>query len=276
MTDEQDQTERAPATPLLKAILLEDPIESTRQTRALLEAGEDPNEIDTPFWDCPPLYIAWSETNVEGKPSLVQLMLNHGAKAVPDEDHLEGLYMLNAPIEATLLIFEAGHSFKEYLSFEEGESIIRTGGGNPLTFFLEQGRFDLIEQLRKYDLMDLIDAFEILTGWTPLNEMARDGDLKKTKWLLDQGADVNANSELWAGYTALDEAVSFCHLEIVKLLLEAGANPNIPTWMSNTVAERVQDGYSFTEKPDHDPAAFEAIRSLVLEASKTFPPKTLG
>ena len=63
-----------PKTPLMEAILLEDEQESVRWVKELLDAGEDPNQLDYTGYK-PPLYEAWSS----GKTEIVRLLLKHGA-----------------------------------------------------------------------------------------------------------------------------------------------------------------------------------------------------
>lgn len=267
-------TDPSPSTPLLKAILLEDPVHSVAQVNALLEAGEDPNVPDDQFYNERPLYAAWSESNIPGKEGMVKLMLDHGAIADHSKNHLVDIYMVTAPIETTQLIFEAGHSFKEYIAIDEDEQTIKDGGSNPLTYLLDQDRFDLIENLQKYDILELINVFEIPTGWSPLNEMARDGEVEKCKWLIEHGADVNGNCDRWVGDTPLDYAVIETKLEVVKLLLDAGANPNIPTWMKITATSRAQEIAGNTDSNPSNRADALQIESLVLEASTRFPKPT--
>jgi hypothetical protein len=62
-------------------------------------------------------------------------------------------------------------------------------------------------------------------GWgeTPLHIFAIRGDLEACRTLLEAGADVDLPGE--HGFTALHEAVSQGHAEVVALLLEYGSNP---------------------------------------------------
>ncbi|APR97831.1 ankyrin repeat domain-containing protein [Wolbachia endosymbiont of Folsomia candida] len=61
-----------------------------------------------------------------------------------------------------------------------------------------------------------------------LHYAAGEGCLEITKFLLDEGADINAISG------ALHEAARGGQLEIVKLLLEKGANPHLRDWKMQT------------------------------------------
>ncbi|MEX0876169.1 MAG: ankyrin repeat domain-containing protein [Phycisphaerales bacterium] len=182
----------------------------------------------------------------------------------------------NAPIETSLLIFEAGFSFKSFLGTNQLGETVCSGGTNPLSYLLEHERWDHIEAFRPYGLMCLLDAYEFL-GLSPLAEMARDGHLKQARWLISQGADVNAHCQGMIGDTALDSAVHEKHLDMVKLLLSAGANPNIPTWMWITATDRVSKYGPMRKKPRHDPDKYAdliEIKRLVLDAARRFPPPT--
>lgn len=57
----------------------------------------------------------------------------------------------------------------------------------------------------------------------PLFYACRYGHLMVCRVLLDRGADIDFSRQ---GWTALHEASSFNHVDIVSLLLERGANPN--------------------------------------------------
>ncbi len=61
-----------------------------------------------------------------------------------------------------------------------------------------------------------------------LRYAAGEGCLEITKFLLDEGADINAISG------ALHEAARGGQLEVVKLLLEKGANPRLSDWQGHT------------------------------------------
>ncbi len=70
---------------------------------------------------------------------------------------------------------------------------------------------------------------EFESGWTMLMYASRKGNVSSVKYLLDHGADINANSARYQnsnGWTALTFSLEFDHKEIARLLLERGANPN--------------------------------------------------
>jgi ankyrin repeat protein len=60
-------------------------------------------------------------------------------------------------------------------------------------------------------------------GGTPLMFASKGGHVGVVRWLLDEGAAINAQSE--CGYTAVWWASCKGHLSVVRLLLERGANP---------------------------------------------------
>jgi len=249
-------------TPLCEAILMDDPQESYEMVKALLEAGEDPNQPDEWIEFTRPVYVAWGEEIEDAKNGFVKLLIDYGAQAHPKDQQLDVICICHAPIESTLLIFRLGHSFNEYITKWGSESLCED---NPLTYLLNQDRLDLVEALKPFDLMCLLNAFNSL-GLTPLAEMARDGKIDKAQWLLDQRADVNAQCERWVGDTALDEAVSVQNADMVRVLIDAGANPNIPTCMSVTAAMRAE-----IELKEHKTPKTKEIAKLVAEASKRFP-----
>ena len=61
-------------------------------------------------------------------------------------------------------------------------------------------------------------------GYSPLRLAAGEGRLQSVRYLLDQGADVNASENY--GNTALTEATYYGHIPIMRELLIHGANVN--------------------------------------------------
>jgi ankyrin repeat protein len=84
-----------------------------------------------------------------------------------------------------------------------------------------------------------INQFDYLSR-TPLHYAVEGEHYLVAKWLLENGADVNANEEEKIGETALSLAAQGAYPEIVELLLRHGANPDIPGWMGITAQDRAQ------------------------------------
>lgn len=61
-------------------------------------------------------------------------------------------------------------------------------------------------------------------GYSPLHKASYSGQLELARWLITQGADVNAVSN--AHSTPLHGAAFYGHPEVVRLLLEAGTDPS--------------------------------------------------
>jgi len=76
---------------------------------------------------------------------------------------------------------------------------------------------------------------------TPLIRAAEGGRVDMAKFLLDKGADVNAQA---AGhFTALTAAVDYADPELVRLLIQAGANTRVKPADGRTAARRVRGPY---------------------------------
>lgn len=96
---------------------------------------------------------------------------------------------------------------------------------------------DLQEMRRLFDVGYQLDRFDDL-GRAPLHYAVECEHYKAAKWLIDQGADVNANDEVTIGETPLGLAVQRDYPELVELLLANGADPDITGWMANTARMR--------------------------------------
>jgi hypothetical protein len=89
-----------------------------------------------------------------------------------------------------------------------------------------------------YTLLALLKFWDLLyfqSNRSPLRKMIslfyealKDGDLKKVKFLLENGADINVIDDLQCGNIGipLTIAIGFGHVEIVKFLIENGADVN--------------------------------------------------
>lgn len=84
-----------------------------------------------------------------------------------------------------------------------------------------------------------VNQFDDLSR-TPLHCAVEGEHYRVAKWLLENGAEVNANEEGKIGETALSLAAQGDYPELVELLLMHGANPDIPGWMSITARHRAQ------------------------------------
>ena len=258
--------------PLWEAIDLDDEQEALNWTKTLLDSGEDPNSFGETA-SITPLGLAWTN----GYTQIVQLLLDVGSRVEFSEDFDIAYCLINAPIEASLLLLDLGVDLSTLIYTNPQGDLMCEGFNNPLSELVAEGEYDKIAKLKPYGLMEFLNVFEADLGWTPLCELAEKGNLIGVKWLIEQGADVDANCEATIGYTALDHAVHNKNIDVIRLLLSAGANPNIPTWMWATAVDQVINYSTSPRKPRHDPGNkpdLVEIRKLVLDASKNFPKPT--
>jgi ankyrin repeat protein len=82
-----------------------------------------------------------------------------------------------------------------------------------------------------------INAFDDLNR-TPLHYAAIGGHIEAVRYLIDVGADVNAHDEERIGETPLGQVAANCAFEMAKILVDAGADPTILGWMTNTALDR--------------------------------------
>lgn len=96
---------------------------------------------------------------------------------------------------------------------------------------------DLQEMRRLLEVGHPLDRFDDL-GRTPLHYAVEGEHYKTAKWLIEQGAKVDANDDATIGETPLALAVQQDYPEMVELLLANGADPDITGWMANTARMR--------------------------------------
>jgi len=258
-----------PESALIEATRIEDSREAYLSTKKLLEAGEDPNQLD-PTTGSSPLLEAW----ISGRIDIMRALIEAGAdgqilSSLPFDLTWE---FLRVTPEATLLLIESGFTLDSLYKRNQLDETV-CNGENLIAFLLDAGRYDFIEALKPHGILNFIHAYDCL-GNSPLGDMARDGHLEQAKWLLQRGVDVNAHCEYTNGSTALDKAVESANVDMTRLLLDAGANPNIPTWMWITATNRAVDfaaDFEFRTKLSQSISNAQQIREMVLKASKKFP-----
>jgi ankyrin repeat protein len=110
----------------------------------------------------------------------------------------------------------------------------------PLHLVALEGDCDLMALLLHEEAnKDLINQFDDLSN-TPLMEAVAHGQYLLAKFLLDQGADVNACEQERAGNNAIKIAVETGNLEMTNLLMDHGADPRVPGWMNVCAVDRAE------------------------------------
>lgn len=245
-----------PTLPLIEAIELESEAEAEEWVRKLLDSGEDPN-APNPDGERGSLETAW----MEGRTEIIRMLLEAGA-GLPNRIGFPSYCLLNAPFEASELILKAGYKFESEICMNHLNEPMYCDD-SVLQNLIQDGSTKDVERFRRFNILCLMNVFDEL-GCSALHASVRDEEYADAKWLIENGADVNAACEALIGYTPLDYAVTNCDLPMIRLLLNAGANPNIPTWMWLTAIDR-----AIEEIPKH-PGAREIYR-LLCGASTRFP-----
>jgi len=138
------------------------------------------------------------------RPEIVSLLLELGADPAATDDAGVSAFLYAAAPDVDLRVIEA---------------------------LTRGGRIDLFSALALGDEVTasrlLAEKPGIINGGA-LHTLAKRGDLRAVKWLLDRGADPNVRWSHWnAAVTPLHLAVLGHHPEILRLLLAAGADPTI-------------------------------------------------
>jgi ankyrin repeat protein len=141
---------------------------------------------------------------------------------------------------------------------------------NPIVDLLQESRFARLEWLWDRGLDRLKEVVQPDLGWTPLVSMSAKNDLVGAAWLIGKGVDVNRRGEASNGFTALDKAVMNGDVEMARLLVEAGANPNIPTWMWGTATGRAADEVKKSERGSAEYVRAREVWAVVEPAARRF------
>jgi ankyrin repeat protein len=97
-----------------------------------------------------------------------------------------------------------------------------------------------------------------------LHYAAKENQIHLVRYLIEAGADVNANEEEKIGKTILSYVVANCSFEMAKTLVDAGADPAIPGWMHLTALD-----YSMERKKPEG----QKVHQLLVEAAKRCNPR---
>ncbi len=105
---------------------------------------------------------------------------------------------------------------------------------------IKQGDLERVQSLIQADRSRLLMSTPF-GSW--LHVAASQGHLPIVKWLVEEGAELNARGGILGG-NALNEAVSEGHLEIVRWLLENHAQMDVDEPEHNPLFSAIQGGYS--------------------------------
>jgi hypothetical protein len=201
----------------------------------------------------------------------VSRLMDAGARLLPEPGSFGGAFMRLVVAGPEALVERALREGPGWDALVDEQYGGVTVDENPIVALLEGKQYARLEWLWGLGLDRLKDALTSDLFWTPLIHAVHEDDHVGARWLIDKGVDVNARGEFMNGYTALDEAVMDGKLEMVRLLTEAGANPNIPTWMWQTAAGRLADDIGKLERGTPEHANAMAMWAVVEPAARRFP-----
>jgi ankyrin repeat protein len=157
------------------------------------------------------------------RPEMVSLLLELGADplAVDGSGQAAAAYATSADIDRAVMEKIRAMTAAELTSADRGH---RSPRGNPMDLLalLALGDMQTAEQLLRANAGLLAPAGGVL------HLMAKRGDVRGVKWLLDHGADPNGRWAHWdSEVTPLHLAVLGDHADVVRVLRDAGADPAI-------------------------------------------------
>jgi ankyrin repeat protein len=161
-----------------------------------------------------------------GRPAIVALLLELGADPLAvDSGGMPAAGYATAPDMDREVMERIRHlALAELMSAERGHRPPR-GRMMDLVALLSLGDWETAARLVQ-------GSRELVENGGPnggsLHLLAKRGDARAVKWLLDHGADANTRWPHWdAEVTPLHLAASEGHADVVRLLLTAGADPSI-------------------------------------------------
>jgi len=103
----------------------------------------------------------------------------------------------------------------------------------------EEGDLDEVKKL--IEIGFAVNDFDEGMSFTPLHYAVENEHYEVAKYLLEQGADINAHEEDKIGETPLGQVSPNCSYKMAKFLVENGANPCIIGWMGLTSLDRAKE-----------------------------------
>ena len=121
----------------------------------------------------------------------------------------------------------------ERLIMKDLEQVNAGGGCNlaPLQAALYKRHFRVADLLHKHCAVVDVRGQQ---GWTLLHIASYEGHVDTMKWLLNHGADANAQDEIRNPWTPLHYAAFHVHPEVVQVLLEHNAHVNLQNGAGET------------------------------------------
>jgi predicted nucleic acid-binding OB-fold protein len=107
-----------------------------------------------------------------------------------------------------------------------------------------------------------VNAFDDL-GKTPLHYAVISEHFSVMDYLLQHGANINANDERTIGETPFADAISTCSLRMARHLEESGADPTIRGWMWLTALDRAKTRKKSEGIGSDGQAVYEFLREAV-------------